>query len=186
MMMQKKNFIGAFPSNFVNWFISFHNMISESGAKYPFVIMSTNQSDKKGGVFILGWSALVEFSSLGGMHWWSFHPWVEYIGGVFILGWNALVEFSSLGGVHWWSFHPWLEWIGRVFILEWSALVEFSSLGGVHWWSFHAWVECIGGVFILGKRSLCLTVLVSKVLRNSLFKMTKRSSIRYSLCWIVW
>ena len=32
----KKNFIGVFPSNFVNCFISFHDMISESGTKYLF------------------------------------------------------------------------------------------------------------------------------------------------------
>ena len=53
------NFIGIFPFNFVNRFISFHNMISESGTQYPFVIMSTDQTDKKG------------------THWWSFfdlHP----------------------------------------------------------------------------------------------------------------
>ena len=43
----KRNFIGVFPSNFVNHFISFHDMISESGTKYPFVIMNTDQSDKK-------------------------------------------------------------------------------------------------------------------------------------------
>ena len=42
----KKNFIGVFPSNFVNCFISFHNMISESGAKYPFVIMNTYTREK--------------------------------------------------------------------------------------------------------------------------------------------
>ena len=55
----KKNLIGVFPSNFVNRFISFHDMISESGAKYPFVIMNPDRSDKKG------------------THWWIFlnlHP----------------------------------------------------------------------------------------------------------------
>ena len=54
-----KNFIGVFSSNFVNRFISFHGMISESGTKYPFTIINTDQSDKKG------------------THWWSFldfHP----------------------------------------------------------------------------------------------------------------
>ena len=44
----KKIFIGVFPANFVNRFISFHNMISESIPKYPFVIMNTDRSDKKG------------------------------------------------------------------------------------------------------------------------------------------
>ena len=44
----KKNFIGVFPSNFINRLNSFHDMISESGIKYPFAIMSTDQNDKKG------------------------------------------------------------------------------------------------------------------------------------------
>ena len=55
----KKLFIGIFPSNFVNRFVSFHDMISESGTKYSFVITNTDRSDKKG------------------THWWSFldlHP----------------------------------------------------------------------------------------------------------------
>ena len=50
----KKSFIGVFPSNFVNCFISFHDMISESGIKYSFVIVNTDRIDKKG------------------THWWSF------------------------------------------------------------------------------------------------------------------
>ena len=37
----KKIFIGVFRSNFVNRFINFDNMISESVPKYPFVIMNT-------------------------------------------------------------------------------------------------------------------------------------------------
>ena len=55
----KKHFIGIFPSNFVNRFVSFHDMISESGTRYSFVITNTDRSDKKG------------------THWWSFldlHP----------------------------------------------------------------------------------------------------------------
>ena len=44
----KKNFIGVFPSNFINRLNSFRDMISESGIKYPFAIMSTDQNDKKG------------------------------------------------------------------------------------------------------------------------------------------
>ena len=59
MMTLKKNFIGIFHSNFINRFISFHDMISKSGAQYPFVIMNADGSDKKG------------------THWWSFldqHP----------------------------------------------------------------------------------------------------------------
>ena len=35
-------------------FIRFHSIITESGARYPFVIMNTDRSDKKG------------------THWWSF------------------------------------------------------------------------------------------------------------------
>ena len=59
LVMSQKNFIGVFPSNFVTRFITFHSMLRESGAQYPFIIMSTDRSDKKG------------------MHWWSFldlHP----------------------------------------------------------------------------------------------------------------
>ena len=41
-MTSKKNFIGVFPSKFVNCFISLHDMISESGAKYLFVVMVTD------------------------------------------------------------------------------------------------------------------------------------------------
>ena len=37
----KKISIGVFRSNFVNRFINFDNMISESVPKYPFVIMNT-------------------------------------------------------------------------------------------------------------------------------------------------
>ena len=44
----KKLFIGIFPSNFVIRFVSFHDMISESGAKYSFVITNTDRSDKRG------------------------------------------------------------------------------------------------------------------------------------------
>ena len=55
----KKNFVGIFPSNYVKRFINFHSMMTETGARYPFIIMNTNCSDKKG------------------THWWSFldlHP----------------------------------------------------------------------------------------------------------------
>ena len=54
-----KKFIGVFPSNFVIRFISFHSMLIDSDAQYPFIIMNTDRSDKKG------------------THWWSFlylHP----------------------------------------------------------------------------------------------------------------
>ena len=47
-MTLKKNFIGVFLSNFVNRFISFHDIISESGSQYLFVIMNTDKSGKKG------------------------------------------------------------------------------------------------------------------------------------------
>ena len=50
----KKNFIGVFPSNFVTRFIIFHSMLIDFDSQYPFVIMNTDQSDKKG------------------THWWSF------------------------------------------------------------------------------------------------------------------
>ena len=57
-MTLKKNFIGIFHSNFINRFISFHDMISKSGAQYPFVIMNADGSDKKG------------------THWWSFSIYI--------------------------------------------------------------------------------------------------------------
>ena len=53
MNIKKKN-CGVFPSNYVTRFITFHSMITETGARYPFIIMNTDCSDKKG------------------THWWSF------------------------------------------------------------------------------------------------------------------
>ena len=51
----KNNFIGVFPSNFVNKFISHHSIIkSKPKIKYPFIIMNTDRSDRPG------------------THWWSF------------------------------------------------------------------------------------------------------------------
>ena len=51
----KKNFIGAFFSNFINKFISCHSIIKDkSKVKYPFIIMNTDRSDR------------------AGTHWWSF------------------------------------------------------------------------------------------------------------------
>ena len=44
----KKTSFLFFPSNFVNRFISLHDMISKSGVKYMFVIMNTDRNDKKG------------------------------------------------------------------------------------------------------------------------------------------
>ena len=56
----KNNFIGVFPSNFINKFISYHSIIKDrSKVKYPFIIMNTDRSDR------------------AGTHWWSFldlHP----------------------------------------------------------------------------------------------------------------
>ena len=56
----KNNFIGVFPSNFINKFISYHSIIKErSKVEYPFIIMNTDRSDRVG------------------THWWSFldlHP----------------------------------------------------------------------------------------------------------------
>ena len=57
--VKKKKFIGVFPSSFATRFIIFHSMLIDSGAQYPFVIMNTDRSNKKG------------------THWWSFldiHP----------------------------------------------------------------------------------------------------------------
>ena len=53
----KENFVGVFPSNYINRFISFHEM--SNNKKYPFVIMNTDRANKDG------------------THWWSFldlHP----------------------------------------------------------------------------------------------------------------
>ena len=57
----KNNFIGVFPSNFINRFISHHSIIKnkQPKIKYPFIIMTTDRSDRNG------------------THWWSFldlHP----------------------------------------------------------------------------------------------------------------
>ena len=56
----KSNFIGVFPSNFINKFISYHSIMKDrSKLKYPFIIMNTDRSDR------------------AGTHWWSFldlHP----------------------------------------------------------------------------------------------------------------
>ena len=51
----KNNFIGVFPSNFINQFISYHSIIKDrSNVKYPFIIMNT-------GSFRQSWNSLVEF-----------------------------------------------------------------------------------------------------------------------------
>ena len=42
----KKKLHWCFSFKLVNCFISFHDMISESGAKYPFVIMNTDTREK--------------------------------------------------------------------------------------------------------------------------------------------
>ena len=47
-----ENFVGVFPSNYVNKFINHAAMISDRG-KYPFIIANTDASDKPG------------------VHWWS-------------------------------------------------------------------------------------------------------------------
>ena len=56
----KNNFIGVFPSNYINRFISYHSIMKDrSKVKYPFIIMNTDRSDR------------------AGTHWWSFldlHP----------------------------------------------------------------------------------------------------------------
>ena len=43
----KKKCIGVFPSNFVNKFINFHNMLLQSSSEYPFIIMNTDRANKK-------------------------------------------------------------------------------------------------------------------------------------------
>ena len=43
----KQNFIGVFPANYTYKFNKFHDILMESGASYPFVIMNTDRPDKK-------------------------------------------------------------------------------------------------------------------------------------------
>ena len=47
-----ENFVGVFPSNYMNKFINHAAMISDRG-KYPFIVANTDASDKPG------------------VHWWS-------------------------------------------------------------------------------------------------------------------
>ena len=47
------NFVGVFPSNYINKFIDHTAMIKEKGGKYPFIMANTNASSKQGA------------------HWWS-------------------------------------------------------------------------------------------------------------------
>ena len=55
----KRNFVGVFPSNSINHFVSLHKLMKEKNATYPYIKMNTDRSDKKG------------------THYWSFldfHP----------------------------------------------------------------------------------------------------------------
>ena len=55
------NFVGVFPSNYMNKFIDHARMIEDSG-KFPFIIANTDASDKPG------------------VHWWSIldiEPWTD-------------------------------------------------------------------------------------------------------------
>ena len=47
------NFVGVFPSNYMNKFINHADMISDIKVKYPFIIANTDSSEK------------------GRAHWWS-------------------------------------------------------------------------------------------------------------------
>ena len=49
----KKNFVGLFPSHFIMYFKAFQQLIKEKSGSYPFMIMNTDRSNKKG------------------THWWS-------------------------------------------------------------------------------------------------------------------
>ena len=44
----QENFAGVFSSDHINRFISFHNLIKEKNAKYPFITVNTDKSDKNG------------------------------------------------------------------------------------------------------------------------------------------
>ena len=43
-----ENFVGVFPSNYMNRFINHSAMIEEKKVKYPFIIANTDASNKKG------------------------------------------------------------------------------------------------------------------------------------------
>ena len=51
----KKNFVSVFSSNFITPFITFHQLIKEKHGSYPFMIMNTDSSNKKGTYW---WSVL--------------------------------------------------------------------------------------------------------------------------------
>ena len=71
----QKKFVGVFPSNYVTRFITFHSMMTETRAQYPFIIMNTDHSNKKD------------------THWWSFfnlHPKNE----IFLFGSFGLEGFK--------------------------------------------------------------------------------------------
>ena len=53
-MKIKKKYIGVFSANYINKFSRFHDILMESGASYPFVIVNINRAVKKG------------------TYWWSF------------------------------------------------------------------------------------------------------------------
>ena len=48
-----ENFVGVFPSNYMNRFVNHFAMIEEKKGKYPFITVNTDASNKKG------------------MRWWS-------------------------------------------------------------------------------------------------------------------
>ena len=48
-----ENFVGVFPSNYMNKFINHAAMIEDKKGKFPFIIANTDRGDKKG------------------THWWS-------------------------------------------------------------------------------------------------------------------
>ena len=50
----KANFVGVFPSNHIFKFLRFADLVREKKAPYPFMIMNTDRSGKKG------------------THWWRF------------------------------------------------------------------------------------------------------------------
>ena len=51
----KNNFVGVFPSNYMNRFIDHASMISNKG-KYPFIIANTDNNEKPG----VHWSSILD------------------------------------------------------------------------------------------------------------------------------
>ena len=55
----RANFVGVFPSNHTFKFVSFHNLVKQKNAHFPFMIMNTDRAGKGG----QHWCSFLEISS---------------------------------------------------------------------------------------------------------------------------